>query len=109
MDVRAVARLVREGLGRERGDQAVPEGHAARRLPQGDLVVGGAQGLREAHRQLLLAGPQLRVVLLGMHALGGEGLHDVGHDGRGAVHPDGREAVALVEGDVGRARRGGPG
>ena len=87
-------------LGGERGEQAVPGGDAARRLPQRDLVVGAAERVGEAHGKLLLAGAEFRVILLGKHALGDQGLDHLRHDGRRRVHPDRREARAVIEGNV---------
>src|SRR5205807_5867911 len=78
VDVGAVAGLIRERLGSERGEQAVAGGDAARRLPERDLVVGAAERFGEAHGKLLLAGAELRAILLGKHALGDERLDHLG-------------------------------
>ena len=76
------------------------ERDAADRVPHGDLVVGGAHAVGEADGQLLLPGPQLGIVLLGMHALREKRLDDVHHHRRRRVHA-GRGAVrAPVQGDV---------
>src|SRR5262249_41477990 len=96
VDVAAVARRLRPGLRRERGD--IPElgGDAAERLAHEDLLVGGPQRRRVAGGDLLLAMAELRVVLLEDDVLTlkcvGERI-DVLLRGR---HPDRREAQALV-------------
>src|SRR5215510_5580160 len=97
VDVPAVARLTGKWLGGQRGDEAVAERDAAGRLPERDLVVRGTERVGIADGQLLLSGPELRIALLGEHALRLERVHQLAHDRRRAVHADGREAEAPIE------------
>ena len=97
VEVRAAARLVREGLGGERGDQPAPGRDAAHGLAIGDLVVGRAERRRVAGRQLLLAPAELGVGQLDGQPLGRERRDDVLDDVLGRVHPDRAEAQAPVD------------
>ena len=97
MDMRAVASLIDERLGRERGPQPVAVSDGPHGLPIEDLAVGGFERRRVADRQLLLAVAELRVVLLDRNALRLERGHDVVHHGRRRRHPDGGEAETLVQ------------
>ena len=62
--VAAVAGVVRPRLRRERGDETVARGDAADRLADEQLLVRGLQRRRVTRRDLLLAVPELGVVLL---------------------------------------------
>ena len=64
VDVAAVAGGVRPRLRRERGDEPMARGDAADRLAHHELLVGGLQRRAVGRRQLLLAVPELGVVLL---------------------------------------------
>ena len=69
VDVAAVARAVGPRLRRERGDEPVLRGDAADRLAHEDLLVRRPQRRRVRGRDLLLAVPELGVVLLERDAL----------------------------------------
>ena len=97
VDVRAVAGLVGPGLGRERRVKAVVVGHVAHGLAVVDLVVGGAQRVGMADRQLLLPMAELGIVLVDAHALRFERGDDVVDHARRERHARGREAQRLVE------------
>src|SRR5687767_15540593 len=64
VDVRAVAGLTDEGLGRERSPESVAVSDGPHRLTIEDLAVGGFERRRVANGQLLLAVAELGVVLL---------------------------------------------
>ena len=69
MDVRSVAGLIDERLGRERGPEAVAVSDGPHGLPIEDLAIGGFERRRVADRELLLAVAELRVVLLDRNPL----------------------------------------
>src|SRR5258705_1054733 len=99
--VAAVARLIRERLGREGGVEAVAIGDGTNRFPIEDLTIGGGQRGRVTDGQLLLPVAELRIVLLELYALRLQGRHHVVHDESGRGHADGGEAQRLVEGREG--------
>src|SRR4029453_18120207 len=94
------------GLGGQAGPQALTPGDPAGGLAVPDHVVGRPQRRRVAHRQLLLAVAELRVVLLHHHALRLQGPDQLHRVVVGGAEAAGRRARALV--DRGQPVRPGP-
>src|SRR5690349_24447717 len=69
VDMAAVAGVLRPWLGGQRGNQPASGRHGADRLADQKLLVGRLQGGGVGGRDLLLAVPELRVVLLERDAL----------------------------------------
>ena len=106
VDVGAVAGLLGQRLGRQRGHQAVLMGDAAHRLAQPDLVVGGTQRRGVADRQLVLAVAELGVIGVDGDALLLQRRDHVVDDLGARGHRHRGEAAAAVDGVV-AARVGG--
>ena len=106
VDVAAVARAVGPRLRRERRDEPVLRRDAADRLAHEDLLVGRLQRRRVRGRDLLLAVPELGVVLLERDALLLERVDERVDVVLRRRHADRREAEARVDRARSRRRRG---
>src|SRR5919198_1986964 len=99
MNVAAAPGLIGEGFWRKGRIDPMIAGHAPDGLPHHDLLISGTQCLRMLHRDFLLAGTELRIVLLDGNALFLEGLDDVEDDGARSVHPNRAKTVAAIKGE----------
>ena len=98
--MQAVARLVGEGLGRERGEQAVLIRHVPHGFAVDEMIVGGAQCAGVANAQFLLPVSQLGVILLYADALRFQRRYDVVDCVLGVGHSHAGVVEAVVKGDI---------
>ena len=80
MDVSTAADLVQVGLGRERSEQPMTQGHSAHGVAELHLVVGGTERVGVLDGDLLLTRAVLVDRLLGHHSLGRERIDHLDHE-----------------------------